>query len=81
MTKQEQYDLMLRFFHDCVRFWERALKTNSDIDKRPYINAIREIPHNNPYKPDGEPLDEDVRKQFYEDRMMDTYGTDWRNYA
>ena len=81
MIKQEQYDVMFRFFHDCVRYWERELKTNSDIDKQPYINAIAEIPHNNPYKPNGEPLDEDVRKQFYEDRMMDTYGTDWRNYA
>lgn len=81
MTKQEQYAVMEKFFYECVRFWEHELKTDSDLDKEPYLNAIKEIPKYYPYTPNGEPFDEDVRQSFYESRMMDVYGVNWRRYA
>ena len=77
MTKQEQYTTLYKFFFECVRFWERELKTDSDLDKTPYLNAIKEVPHNYPYKPNGEPIDENVRKEFIESRYMDVYGVNW----
>jgi len=77
---REQYNILDRFFRECVRFWEHELKTDSDIDKQPYINAIREIPKYNPYKMQGELIDEETRKHFIKRRYMDCYGKDWERY-
>ena len=79
-TKEKQYDVLLKFFFECVRFWEHELKTDSDLDKTPYINAIKEIPKHDPYVPNGRPIDEEVRKEFIKHRYMDTYGNDWERY-
>lgn len=79
-TKEKQYDVLLRFFNDCVRFWERELKTDRDLDKEPYINALNEIPKHNPYIPNGMEFDKDVREEFIKHRYMDTYGRNWENF-
>lgn len=80
MSRDEQYNIMMKFFKDCVRFWEHELKTDSDLDRRPYENALMEIPTVDPFKPHGEPIDSDVREEFIKSRFMDTYGKDWERY-
>lgn len=70
----------MEHFMDCVRFWERELKTDSDMSKQPYINAIREIPVVDPRVPNGRKLDKDVREEFIKSRFMDCYGKDWERY-
>lgn len=80
MTKAEQYNILMKFFGECVRYWEITLKSDSDFDKQPYINAIAEIPTHYPYSPQGELFNEDVRENFIKDRYMDTYGKDWEKY-
>ena len=44
-------DLLIleRFFNECLRYWERTLRVDSDISNKAYINAIADIPHHNPY--------------------------------
>lgn len=77
---REQYAILEKFFFECVRYWERSLNTDSDIDNRPYINALKDIPTTNPYVIQGEPIDEETRKYFIKCRYMDTYGKDWKHY-
>lgn len=79
-SEEKQYDVLLKFFHDCVRFWEHELKTDSDLDKAPYLEAIKEIPKNDPYVPNGRPFDAEVRNNFIKTRYMDVYGRDWERY-
>lgn len=77
-SKEEQYDTLDKFFRECVRFWEHELKTDSDLDNRPYINALQEIPKVDPNVPfDPRPIDSDVRERFVKHRCMDTYGKQW----
>jgi hypothetical protein len=80
MDKKRQYEILENFFIECVRYWERELNTDSDLDKQPYINAIKDIPMRNPYVPCGEPFDEDVLVEFIKHRKMDCYGNDWMNH-
>lgn len=77
---REQYDIMDKFFRECVKYWERELKTDSDLDKQPFLNALKEVPHNNPYRMQGEPIDPEARKHFIKCRCMDIYGKDWERY-
>lgn len=76
-SKLKQYDILIKFFFECVRFWEKELNTDSDLDKTPYQNAIKEIPTQYPYEPNGRKFDEDVREEFIKHRYMDTYGKNW----
>ena len=80
MEKQKQYEVLDKHFRGCVRYWEHELKTDSDLDKEPYIRAINEIPSVDPTCPNGEPLDEDVVESFKKSRYMDCYGKDWQRY-
>lgn len=77
---QEHFDILDQFFRECVRFWEHELKTDSDLDRRPYENAIREIPSTNPYRIGCIPLDTETVKEFTKSRYMDCYGRDWQKY-
>ena len=78
---EEQKATLEKFFYECVRYWERELKTDSDLDKTPYINAIKEIPTTNPYLyKDSPKIDEEVRNDFVKARYIDCYGKDWREY-
>ena len=77
---REQFDILEKFFGECLRYWERELKVSSDLDKQPFINAIRDIPTHNPYKMQGELLDAETVKQFKKYRYMDCYGKDWEKY-
>ena len=79
-TIENQELTLERFFNDCLRFWERELNVDSDLDREPYINAIKEIPHYNPYVLHGELIDEDVRRRFIRHRLMDCYGRDWESH-
>lgn len=77
---REQYDILDQFFRECVRFWEHELKTDSDVDRQPYIHAIREIPSTDPYRIGCIPLDPETVKYFKKCRYMDCYGKDWEKY-
>lgn len=77
MTREEQYAVLDKHFRDCVRFWEHELKTDSDLDREPYIHAIMEIPVVDPFHMKGEPFDKDLREDFIKSRFMDCYGRDW----
>ena len=81
MTKNETMALLKRFFGECLRYWERTLKVDSDLDKEPYVNAINEIPTNNPYKMAGEPLNPEWVAEFRKYRLMDCYGREWEKYV
>lgn len=77
--KKQEADLE-KFFFDCVRYWERTLKTSSDLDKQPYLNALDELPHNCPFVVSGEPFDMGVLRSFKKSRLMDAYGRDWERH-
>ena len=77
-SKEEQYDTLDKFFRECVRFWERELKTDSDIDSQPYKNALKEVPKHNPYVPFNSPeFDKSIRDEFIKYRCMDIWGRNW----
>ena len=78
--KDTQILTLEKFFGECLRFWERELKVSSDIDKQPYINAIKEIPSYDPYTPVGEQIDPNIRNEFVKYRLMDCYGNEWEKY-
>lgn len=80
ITKEEQYNVLLQFFYECVRFWEHELKVTSDESKEPYIHALKEVPRNHPKYIKGYEFDSDVRENFIKDRYMDTYGKEWKRY-
>lgn len=77
---REQYNILDQFFRECVRFWEHELKTDSDVDRQPFIHAIAEIPSVYPYAPNGYKLDPETVKHFKKCRYMDCYGRDWEKY-
>ena len=79
-TEEYQEFILEKFFFECVRFWERELKTDRDLDKRPYENAIKEIAKHDPSVPNGRLIDENVRNLFKQYRLMDTYGVDWEKH-
>lgn len=80
MTEKQWFDILMKHFNDCLRYWERTLNVDSDLSNEAYINAIKDIPHNNPFGMQGEPILEDIRKRFFESRMMDCFGTDWQKH-
>ena len=77
---EEHYGILDQFFRECLRYWEHELKIDSDLDKQPFINAIRDIPTHNPYKVHGELLDTETVREFKKYRYMDCYGRDWEKY-
>ena len=79
-SRQTQYDILLKFFYDCVKFWEKELNTDSDLDKTPYQNALKEIPTQDPKVLNGRKFDEKVREDFIKHRYMDTYGKNWETF-
>ena len=80
-TKEEQKRVIEQFYFECVRYWEESLKTDSDLDKQPYINALKELPKQHPYTFKDAPFfDEDVREEFKKYRLMDIYGNDWESH-
>lgn len=80
MTKDETMKVLEDHFNGCLRFWEHELKVSSDIDKAPYIEAIREIATTDPRSPYGEKLNEEWVAEFRRYRLMDCYGKDWEKY-
>lgn len=81
MTKEETMRLLERFFFECLRYWERALKVDSDTSNEAYINAINDIPSHNPYSPTGTELNQEWVAEFRNYRLMDCYGKEWKRYA
>lgn len=80
-SREEQQTILLDFFNACVRYWERTLKIDSDLEKQAHINALEEIPTHDPRVPFNPPsFDEDVLEDFVKARYMDTYGRDWQRY-
>ena len=72
--------ILEKFFGECLRYWERTLNADSDLDKRPFINAIADIPHHNPYRVSGELIDVAIREEFVKEKYMDCYGRDWQRF-
>ena len=80
MDKNETMTLLEKFFGECLRYWERTLKVDSDLDRAAYVNAIADIPKTNPYKMSGEELNPEWVAEFRKYRLMDCYGKDWERY-
>lgn len=76
MTKEETMALLEQFFIECLKYWERTLNIDSDVSNKAYLNAIFDIPKTNPYKPNGEKLNEEWVEEFKKYRLMDCYGND-----
>jgi len=81
MDKVETMTMLERFFGECLRYWERALKVDSDTSNEAYKHAIEDIPHHCPYSPNGEEINPAWREEFRRSRLMDCYGKDWERYA
>jgi len=77
--KDYQQFILEKFFGECVRYWERTLKTDADLDVMPFLKAMKEIPLKYPYAPDGKDFDPDIRQTFVKCRYMDCYGRDWED--
>ena len=78
--EDKQIITLEKFFGECLRYWERELGVSHDVDKRPFINAIKEIPNYDPYSICGEPFNPKIRNDFIKYRLMDCYGRDWERY-
>lgn len=74
LSKEETMDVLDRHFKDCLKYWERTLGVDSDLSKEAYEHAIEEIPTNNPFKMQGEKLNEEWVEEFRQSRLMDCYG-------
>ena len=81
MTKEETMRLLERFFKECLAYWERTLKVDSDTSREAYINAINDIPSTNPYSPNGKELNKEWVAEFRRYRLMDCYGKNWERYV
>lgn len=77
-TKEYQHELLNKFFSECLRFWERELNVDSDLDNAAYIRAIEDIPVSDPYcYKNARTFDKDVVYHFARSRCMDCYGKNW----
>lgn len=74
MTKKETMEVLELFFQQCLRYWENYYRVSSDLDRRPFIGAIGDIPSRYPYSPNGELLDPEVVEDFRISRYLDCYG-------
>lgn len=81
MNKEETMAVLEQFFGECLRYWERTLKIDSDTSNEAYKNAINDIPKRNPYKMNGEELNKEWVEEFRKYRLMDCYGKEWERYA
>lgn len=62
------------FYRDCVRFWERELKTSADLDKQVSIMALEDVRRitTNPYVAYNSPkIDQDTKEYFIKRCEMD----------
>lgn len=80
MTKQETMEVLEKHFNDCLRYWERELKVDSDLSNEAYIHAISEIATTDPRKPCGEKLNPEWVAEFRKYRLMDCYGNEWEKH-
>lgn len=80
MDKKETMAVLERHFNECLHYWERTLKVDSDLSNEAYIKAISEIPSCNPYHIQKEELNPEWVKEFRKYRLMDCYGKDWEKY-
>lgn len=78
LTREETMAVLERFFGECLKYWERTLKVDSDLSIEAYVNAIRDIPSTYPYSMHGRDLDAAIVDEFRISRYMDCYG---REYA
>ncbi len=80
MSREETMNILERHFNDCLHFWEKELKVDSDLSNEAYVNAIDEIPTTNPFKMKGEKLNPKWVDEFRKSRLMDCYGKDWKKH-
>ena len=79
-TAEEQTESLTKHFNGCLKFWEKFLNTDSDIDNEPYIKAIEEIPVQDPLRIKGDFFDKEVVYGFAQSRLMDCYGKEWQEH-
>jgi hypothetical protein len=77
LTREETMAVLGRFFGECLKYWERTLKVDSDLSIEAYVNAIRDIPSTYPYSMHGRDLDSAIVDEFRISRYMDCYGRDY----
>ena len=80
MTKQETMKVLEKHFSDCLKYWERELKVDSDLSNEAYIHAIKEIPKHDPRVPAGEELNPEWVAEFRKYRLMECYGKEWKKH-
>lgn len=80
INKEETMAILEKFFAQCLSFWEKTLKVDSDLSKAAYIRAIKDIPITNPYKGTRQDLNPEYIAEFRNHRLMDCYGKEWKKY-
>ena len=70
MNEKETYEILSRFYIDCLKFWnkevnERGFATDLKIEEL----AIKDIENikNNPYSPNGKVLDIETKEKWVAD--------------
>ena len=81
MTRHETFDVLMRHFEGCLRFWEKKLNVDSDLSNKAYIEAIREIPDVDPTEMAGVKLNPLYVAEFKKFRLMDCWGKEWQKHA
>lgn len=62
-----EFDLLDKFYRECVRFWENRLNTDSDLSKEPCIKALEDVMEitTNPYIAFNSPLLDLETKEYF----------------
>ena len=81
MSKETTMKILERFFAECLRYWEKELNVDSDLDNSAYQRAIADIPKHDPYRMKGEELNPEWVAEFRRYRLMDCWGKDWERHV
>ena len=81
MSKEETMGILEKFFGECLRYWERTLHVDSDLDRAAYEHANEDIPKHDPYSVSGELLNPEWVEEFRKYRLMDCYGHGWESHV
>lgn len=74
------YDIISKFFTECVRYWERTMNLSIGDDIRPILMALNEVCDVDPNEPHGRPLDEYTRTLFIEEINHQLAEWAWTSY-
>jgi hypothetical protein len=63
------YDILNRFYEDCLRFWQREGGYKDYSVKELALQDVSRA-ENDPYSPQGEPLDKQAKQDFLKDKQL-----------